>query len=793
MSRSHRSLSTVLTRGLFRTLLGRRLPISTGTLKVSGIEKPLHIRRDRYGVPYIEAADDVHMWFGIGFCMGQDRTFQLEFLARAARGTLAALTGPDGLPIDRLTRRLGLERSSEAQYSALDDDVRIDLDAFVRGVNAGIHRGRKRVPHEMTLLRRKPLHFKATDAIGIVKLLAFAMGTNWDSELARLRILADDGAEALAALDPVHAKQIRIASEEMDDMRHAAESIDRLAQDIEGFRHQIGGLGGSNNFAVDGTRSATGRPLLANDPHLPPNLPNAWYLVHAETPEHTVSGAHFAGAPGFIFGYNGTAAWGVTAGHGDNTDLFVENVSEDGRSVFIDGEWVRCKVRREVIEVRGKPDVVEEVLETPHGPVISPALDGEHGALSIRATWLGVGPARGVISMHKARTIDDVRSCMQDWPGTTLNMIFATEGEIAWHFLGHMPVRKKGWGAVPQPTADAEVGWFEEVIPVEQLPHIIAPESGALATANSEPDAMEGGPFLGGDWFDCYRKGRALECMTGRDDWSLASMAELQLDTRSVPWRELSETVMSLTPTSARADRAKQLLAEWDGRVEPDSIGASVFELFLADMIRRIVHAKAPRSAAWALGKGFMELAPNSSMSIRRVGHAVHLVSSQPEGWFEGGWPEQLCAALEAAIETLEAARGKREDRWAWGDTRTVTFVHPVGEVAALAPVFNIGPLRVGGDTNTLQCASVDPANPTANPVGIATMRMVVEVGNWKNNRWALAGGQSGNPLSPHYDDMIPLWARAEGAPIAWTPEAVREAAVTTLEIQPVDAQPRNA
>jgi penicillin amidase len=777
-----RSPATVLTRRTLRAMLGRRLPVTDGTLKVPWLREAIRIRRDALGVPYIDAPDFEHAWFGVGFCMGQDRTFQLEFFARAVRGTLAELVGPDGVAMDRLTRRLGLLHSAREQRKNLAPDVHTDLDAFVAGINAGIRSGRRRRPHELALLRGEPGVFRATDSIAIVKLLSFAMGSNWDSELARLQILAQDGPEALRALDPTAAADLGEAA--IPDAS-TAPALDRLAADLDHFGQTLGIGGGSNNFAVSGARTASGRPLLANDPHLGPALPNNWYLCHVTTPEERVSGAQFAGAPGFIFGYNGHAAWGVTAGHADNTDLFLETLSDDGRSVRQGGEWVPCDVRREVIKVRGKAPVVEEVLVTPRGPIITPALEGSHEALSLSATWLGTGPARGVLHLHRARTLEDVRWCMADWPGMTVNLLFVTDASLAWHFLGQVPRRRKGHGLLPAPGSDPEAGWEEGVIPVAELPHRVDPEDGVLATANADPDPEGRFPYLGGDWFDGYRTERARGRLRERDDWTLASMAQLQLDEVSLPWRELRETVLALAPKTRRAKRGYDLLARWDGVVAEDSAAATVFELFLAEMIRRAVQSKAPRSAQWALGRGFMELAPNSSLALRRVGHIVRLLRDQPGGWFAGGWASECLDALESAVARLERDHGQRSRGWRWGKLRTLTLEHPVGKAPGLGALFNIGPIEIGGDTNTLQCASVDPSRPLGNPVGVATMRMVVEVGNWSNNRWALAGGQSGNPLSPHYDDMIPLWKRAEGAPIAWTDEEIARVARHDLQLLP--------
>jgi penicillin amidase len=228
------------------------------------------------------------------------------------------------------------------------------------------------------------------------------------------------------------------------------------------------------------------------------------------------------------------------------------------------------------------------------------------------------------------------------------------------------------------------------------------------------------------------------------------------------------------------------MLKAWDGLVAADSAGATVFEFFLAEMGRRIVEAKAPRAARWILGKGFAPLFPYSMLSMRRVGHLVRVVREQPEGWFERPWQEEMADALAAVIRTLRERYGTDLEQWSWGRVRPLTLRHSVGERAPLDRVFNRGPFAWGGDANTVGQAAADPADPTANPLAIASLRMVVEVGNWDASRFVLPGGQSGNPLSPHYDDLLSLWQRGEGVPIAWSPTKVEQATRSILRLVPV-------
>lgn len=768
---------------LFRLLLGRRLPTTSGTLHVLGINQQIIIRRDRYGIPYIEAREEGDAWYGLGFCQGQDRAFQLEGLLRVVRGTLAELIGPAALPIDRLSRRIGFRRAAGEQMEVLDEHTRRMVTAFARGITDGARVGGAQPAHEFALLRARPTPYEAADVLGVLKLMSFMLAANWDSELVRLKVLMEDGPEALAVLDPAYPAWLPVST---PVAARAGAAVDRLAADLAAFTATVGVGGASNNWALAPSRTATGRPILANDPHLAPALPPHWYLAHLRTPDWTVVGASFVGLPGFPVGHNGFAAWGITAGLVDNTDLFVEQVGPDGRSVREGDDFVPCQVLREVIRVKGGESVEEEVLITPRGPIIGLALEGGVGAISLRATWLDPLPLKGLFEVHRARSFADFQHLMELWPALSLSVIYAdATGTIGWHLMGNAPRRRKGWGTMPLPGWDPEVGWEEALVPFEAMPHAVNPETGFVATANNRPTPEGEGPFLGVDWVDGYRLARIVEALESRDDWDLAGTQTLQVDQASLPWREMRDVVLTVPAQTDQARQALELLAEWDGVVTADSPAAAVFELFVAEMIQRIVAARAPRATAWALGKGFTPLAPHSLIITRRVGQLVHMLREQPAGWFTRPWPEEIADALTTVVRTLRERYGDDPSRWAWGRVRPLTLVHPFGERPPLNRVFNLGPFPWGGDANTVGQSAVALDDPTGNPPFIASLRAVVDVGNWEASRFVLPGGQSGNPLSPHYDDLLPLWQQGEGVPIAWSPEEVERVTESVLHLEP--------
>jgi penicillin amidase len=773
---------------LFRLLLGQRLPFTRGTLAVPGLHGNVRIHRDRHGIPLIEAGCDDDADFGIGFCHGQDRSFQLEVLLRVSRGTLSALVGPAGLVVDRFSRRVGFARAAKAQQQVIDPCVYTSLKAYARGVNAGRTHGSSSRAHEFVLLGAQPTPWTALDTLAITKLLSFSLCANWDSELVRLKVLSTDGPEALRALDgsyPAWHPVIRQVTPA------AAPAVNRLAHDIEAFFEVMAPGTGSNNWVLAGSRTATGRPILANDPHLDASLPPHWYLAGIRMPQNARAGATFVGGPSVLVGHNGTACWGLTAGLVDNTDLFIEEIGPDGTSVRQGTGFRPCQVAEEVIAVKGGKPVTERVLLTPRGPIISPALTETSEALSLRALWLDPLPMTGLFRVASVRSFAAFRSVFRHWPAASQNMLYAdTSGKIGWQLIGEAPVRKKGFGTIPLPGWDESAGWEADDVPFEQMPHTEDPACGYLATANNRHELEGPGPFLAADFTDGYRAIAIKEALAARSDWDVAGTMHLQMDQRATAWIEMRDIVLAVGATEPESKIALELLRGWDGRVSADSPAAAVYELFLAEMIVRVARAKAPRSWRWVVGAGLSPITPYNFGCYRRTGHLVHLLREQPPGWFARSWPEEAASALAEAVRTLTShTRSKDPSRWAWGTVRVLVMHHRIARRGLhgklLGRIFNLGPIPCGGDADVINQAAVLPFAPLAPADNLPSLRAVFDVGAWENSRFVLPGGQSGNPLSPHYSDLFELWQRGDGVPIAFTSDEMRAAAVQTLDLQP--------
>lgn len=806
-----------ISRFLLRLVLGSRSPITSGELRVRGLEAAVTVRRDKWGVPHIDAATELDAYYALGFCQGQDRAAQLEVMGRLTRGRLAEWVGPVALAADRMSRRIGFRRAAGKQLAVLAPEARAAFEAFAAGVTAGTTVGLPDKPHEFAVVGGQPSAWDAADVLGLLKLQSFLLPSNWDVELARLRVLLADGPSAALDLDPVESGEGEkdaaeaLRDEVSTDARELSPSplhpfspsplLDRLSADLAALQAYLPRGGGSNNWAIAGSRTESGKPVLASDPHLSPTCPAPWYLAHVRTPRWEVAGAALAGTPGIAIGHNGFCAWGVTAGLTDNSDFFVETLGPDGKSYRTpDGTFAPCEVIREVIPVKGQPDAAEEVLVTPRGPILTPVLPDLPLALSLSAIWLDARPVDAFFGAPTARSFEEFRKHFDQWPALPLNILYAdAEGTIGWQLVGELPTRRGGHGLLPRPADLPDSGW-DGTVPFEKMPFAANPACGYLATANDPPRQESGGrdqesedggsgqsaPWLGIDYIDDYRARRIRERLAQRDGgWTPADCAALQLDRQSIPWREMREAVLALAPADRDAREALDLLAPWDGVVDSESPAAAMYELFVAEMCVRVARAKAPSAWRSAVGEGGLGILGYNLFVDRRVSQLSRLVRERPPGWF-ASWPAEMEAALAAAVRRLRRECGPAPAYWAWGHARPLVLENPLfGKHRWLKRAFNLGPVPWGGDANTVSQAAVRPAAPLSGIHNLANLRCVFDLSDLSLSTFVLAGGQSGNPASPHFDDQLPLWRTGESFVIAWDQAAVIRAAVDTLRLIP--------
>jgi len=315
------------------------------------------------------------------------------------------------------------------------------------------------------------------------------------------------------------------------------------------------------------------------------------------------------------------------------------------------------------------------------------------------------------------------------------------------------------------------------------MPHLVNPPQEFASTANNKPVAGEG-PYLGRDWVE-YRQARIVKLLSDRDDWDPVDTQKMQLDQTPIPWQEIREIVLSAPVQDDDARLAVEILHVWDGVSRADSTGAAVYEFFLLELNQRMVKAKAPNGTSWALGKGFNPLVLRTFFRMRSTSNLVQCLKERPEGWFDAGWPSEVADALGAAVRNLRETSGSNPSDWSWGAVHNLVLSHPLGVRPPLAKIYNRGPYPTGGDQNTIAQAGRLPDEFGSNVTNLANLRVVYDVGNWDESRCVLCGGQSGNPFSIHYDDLLNYWLRGEMVTMAWSRESIQKSTKQTLHLLP--------
>ena len=757
----------------YHMIFRRPLPRTSGTLEVAGARAPIEIRRDRWGVPHIRAADRRDGALAVGFAHAQDRLWQMELHRRIAAGRLSEVIGERGLPTDRLMRRLGLRRVAEAEWHVTHaaNEVRPLILAYTDGVNAAMHD--RRPAAEFTMLRHRPEAWEPEDTIAVAKLLSFIQSGNWEAQLIRIRMLKELGPELAAALDPAYpAGHPRIA----DAGSGEAAGDDLLAQLAEARELlQLGAWGaGSNTWVVSGSRTATGRPILANDPHGALTTPSSWYQVRVETPEDEIAGLSFLGTPFLAFGHNRRVAFGLTNAQVSIQDLYVERLNPDNPLQFEeDGEWHDAVRFRETIRVRGGAPVIEDVLVTRRGPVISGALPGEQPPISLR--WVGLDSEVDSISWSMR-----LNQC-QDWKGFRFAMgsmaspsIAATyadvDGNIGFRVSGFIPIRKAGGGRLPAPGWDRSWEW-SGYIPFEEMPESYNPPSGLIVAANN-PIAYARHPLVS-EPSTGYRAQRIIDQLGDRQDISLDDCVALQADVLSLPGLRLARLLAERLGKDTDADLGPALmeLRGWDGQATAASAGAAIYEVVLERLVENCIGARlSPALRLQLLGRSvhpFFPVGPFSGRLHPALIDALESGRAIPGGPVDAGARDDaLRQAMRQAVGDLSRRQGAEPSRWRWGREARVRFKHPLATaVRPLGPILNRGPYEGAGDTDTVRLAGRGYGEGFATPTTSAFCRAVYDVGDWSQSVVSHAPGQSGHPASPNYADLIPGWL--EGRPLA--------------------------
>ncbi len=746
-------------------LARRPLPQVEGTIEIPQLRGRVRVRRDRWGVPHVEAAEREDLFFAQGYCHGQDRLFQMDFYRQVVEGRVAEMAGEEGLALDRLMRTLGIRRAAEREVEELEPELRARIERFCAGVNAAA-RDARALPFEMQVLRQSFSPWRPVDILSLGKLLAFGLSTNWERELLRADLVRELGPELAARLDPVYPAGNPV----VDQLPFSGEGMP-LVEQIDAVRRSLGlaaEASGSNNWAVSGARSKTGTPLIAGDPHLSPSMPGIWYEVSLRHGDRFVRGASLPGMPGVYMGQNNDVSWTITNVMADTQDLFVERVEGD-RYLFED-EWRPLEVVREEIAVKGRSEpVVLEVRSTHHGPLVNEALGADEGE-PLALAWQALRKSTAFEAAFELLDISsgpELVASLEEHTSPPSNMIWAdSRGSIGYKLIGCLPLRRGGCPDLPKPGWTGEFEW-EGTVPYDELPEVVDPESGYLVTANNRIVGDSYPHHITSDWLDGYRAKRIEELLEQTEKHDLESFEAIQKDNFSLPGVEAAARLARLHPRGQRERSAIERLRSWDGCLGPDSIAGTIYQAFLLRLAREVARcAIGDRDLCerWLdrADNGFL---PHVTSPWRWHSHLMDLWAEGDEELIGRPWDELVLEALAGALDDLGDRFGTDPEGWRWGHVHELKFPHPLGDANPLFDHLLNRRLRAGGAQETVSQIAYDPNDPY-NAVWAPSWRMVADAADPDRSRWQAFTGQSGHPASPHYDDLQVDWLQGRTQPM---------------------------
>jgi penicillin G amidase len=778
---------------LLRARAAEALAPVEGELRLAGLREPVEVFRDAYGVPHIYASNTHDLYFAQGFVVASERLFQMDLSLRLGTGRLSELIGERTLAMDRFIRTVGWNRAGRRLVDQWDDLSWEMSEAYAAGVRAWIERMPAR-PIEYEILQVDPLPMEGREtavmSAAASVFMVWSLSTNWDAELLRVELAERLGWEAMNTLFaelPTEPEIVQAGKATGPDGRRS--TLDLLLQ-----APQFPGGQGSNNWVVAGRRSATGKPLLANDPHLFVQVPSIWIETHLSAPGIDVRGVSLPFAPGVIIGHNQRIAWGITNLGGDIQDLYLERLNEEGSAALYNGVWEPLTVHREEIVVRGRNEAeIVEARETRHGPILDSYLVSVaeptvvHGGITRTYALRSVGLEEGskpstVFRLNTATNFEEFRAALADWAAPGSNFVYAdVDGNIGYQANGLHPIRKRGDGTIPVPGWTDEFEW-DGHIPFEEMPWSYNPDEGFLVTANNKIHDDSYPYLIGKDFLPPFRARRIVELITERELHDKDSFARIHMDTVSLPARSIVPHLVSIEPADDRQKQALALLAEWDFDLRADSAAAALYEVWCCRIAELVLK---PRLGEELYVHYYAKRQWTNSFQYQVLPSLLEFPTAT---WFGQDGREardrSLREALDAAIEELSAALGEDPAGWQWGAIHRVRFAGQFALIPDLAELFTAAEGPLGGDEQTVLQGLYEPGS-SYEALVVPSWRQVIDLGDLDASVGTHTVGQSGNPASPHFSDLYPLWSTGRYHPLPFTRGAVESAAVSKLDLLP--------
>ena len=787
--------------GLVSWVMVGSLPRYTGKARIAGLSAPVTVFHDAYGVPHIFAASMKDAARALGYAHASERLFQMEMQRRAGQGRLAEVVGPSTLNMDKFTRTLNLYPLAASSFDALSPYAQDIFDAYAQGVNAWIDTHHGRLPPEFALLGFTPEPWRPADSLVWSKLMALQLSHNYKLEMLRAQLathltpaqiqnLFPPYGDAPVTLEPKPSKRAALDKEPprvtaaamplpalMNDDLYISDALDQLGH-LTGLGHAA-----SNEWVVAGSRTDTGKPILANDPHLELGAPILWYLARIVTPEGSVKGATVPGVPVVLLGQNDRAAWGLTTTGSDVEDLFIETVDPQNPDRYLSPTGSRVfDDHTEVIHVKGAQDVVLHIRATRHGPVLSDLdpkmakLAGAGKVMALQFTGLGGQDttAEALLRIDRATNWHDFINALQYYQSPPQNIVFAdSKGDIGFANPGLVPMRKRGDGLAPVDGASGTYDWAA-AIPFALMPQLLNPPAGYIFNANNAVAAPDPQRFLGTDWDESYRARRLQQFFDVESQQSLDSAAAMQADNLSLAAFALLPYLLEQRPLGGPSAQAFALLRKWNGQMDKAKAEPLIFEAWLYEMHQNLLIERAGQPLA---AKG-----PYAASTI------AWILAHPETGWC----PNKNCTAIiqrsfDDAMNLLTRRDGSDMTKWRWGDEHRTVFTSKVFSHIPL--LGHIADISVGssGDFYTLNRGGgfvTDPDHPFSHDHG-AGYRGIYDLADPARSRFMIATGQSGHILSKHYSDLVPLWNEGKYIELTGSADELRAQHLPELVLEP--------